>query len=355
MSPGSSGLTEFEPLGRMTGGQPDRPGAVIDRPMPPARRGSRPPRSGAPSPAAGVPCCSYAAICSAPVVAVDLDIFLGEVAGPDGGLAATEPDIGADRDVLAASCRPRSPLPNRPGRARPGAATRMSPNQIDSRSRSAGSPALPTAMTTRPQLASSPAIAVLTSGELAIDSAMRLAERADLAPVTVTSTCLRAPSPSRTTCSASDFRTWSRPARNAPMRGVFDIGDAACAAFGCRAGGKQQQRVAGRGVAVDGYRVEGLCRCRRQQALQHAGGDRRVGRDEGQHGRHVRRDHAGALGDAVDGHLDVAEPDGRGRIFRIGVGGHDRLAGVRPAPGLAPWLPCLRADARSARHQAARR
>ena len=53
----------------------------------------------------------------------------------------------------------------------------MSPNQIASRSRSAGSPALPTAMTMRPQLASSPAIAVLTSGELAIDSAIRRAER----------------------------------------------------------------------------------------------------------------------------------------------------------------------------------
>ena len=95
----------------------------------------------------------------------------------------------------------------------------MSPNQIDSRSRSAGSPALPTAMTTRPQLASSPATAVLTSGELAIDSAMRLAERADFAPVTVTSTCLRAPSPSRTTCSASDFSTsFSAAAEGAEAR-----------------------------------------------------------------------------------------------------------------------------------------
>ena len=37
--------------------------------------------------------------------------------------------------------------------------------------------------------------------------------------------------------------------------------------------------------------------------------DRRVGRDEGQHRRHVGRDHAGALGDAVDGDVDVAEPD----------------------------------------------
>jgi len=78
----------------------------------------------------------------------------------------------------------------------------MSPNQIARRSRSAGSPALPTAMTTRPQFASSPATAVLTSGELAIDSAIRLAERDDVAPVTAISISLRAPSPSRTTCRA---------------------------------------------------------------------------------------------------------------------------------------------------------
>jgi hypothetical protein len=55
------------------------------------------------------------------------------------------------------------------------------PNQIDSLSRSAGSPALPTAITTRPQLASSPAIAVFTSGELAIESAILRAERCELA------------------------------------------------------------------------------------------------------------------------------------------------------------------------------
>jgi hypothetical protein len=49
------------------------------------------------------------------------------------------------------------------------------------RSRSAGSPALPTAMTTRPQLASSPAMAVLTSGELAIDRPTRRALSSDRA------------------------------------------------------------------------------------------------------------------------------------------------------------------------------
>src|SRR5262249_57494880 len=78
----------------------------------------------------------------------------------------------------------------------------MPPNQIESRSRSARSPALPTAITTRPQFASSPAMAVLTSGELAIDSAILRADDFDTAPSTMISTSLRAPSPSRATCSA---------------------------------------------------------------------------------------------------------------------------------------------------------
>ena len=51
-------------------------------------------------------------------------------------------------------------------------------------SRSAGSPALPTAITTRPQLASSPAMAVLTSGELATASPTRRALSSLTAPVT---------------------------------------------------------------------------------------------------------------------------------------------------------------------------
>ena len=51
----------------------------------------------------------------------------------------------------------------------------MSPNRIVSRSRSASAPDLPTAITMRPQFGSSPAMAVLTSGELAIESATRRA------------------------------------------------------------------------------------------------------------------------------------------------------------------------------------
>src|SRR5260370_910347 len=110
----------------------------------------------------------------------------------------------------------------------------MPPNQIESRSRSARSPALPTAITTRPQLASSPAIAVLTSGELAIESAILRAEDFDTAPSTMISTSLRAPSPSRAICSARLARTASNALRNAGSRGsdtvaIFDTPRAAAA------------------------------------------------------------------------------------------------------------------------------
>ena len=46
---------------------------------------------------------------------------------------------------------------------------------------SKGTPAEPIAVSTRPQFASSPATAVFTSGELAIDKAMRLADASDTA------------------------------------------------------------------------------------------------------------------------------------------------------------------------------
>src|SRR5262249_57566431 len=72
-------------------------------------------------------------------------------------------------------------------------ATRIPPNQIESRSRSAGSPALPTPMTTRPQLASSPAIAVFTRGEFPIHHASLRPEDFHFSPFTLTSTHLPPP------------------------------------------------------------------------------------------------------------------------------------------------------------------
>ena len=56
------------------------------------------------------------------------------------------------------------------------------------------------AITMRPQFASSPAIAVFTRGELAIDMAIRCAAASLCAPVTAISINFSAPSPSRATC-----------------------------------------------------------------------------------------------------------------------------------------------------------
>src|SRR5271169_4706526 len=151
----------------------------------------------------------------------------------------------------------------------------MPPNQIESLSRSAGSPALPTAMTTRPQLASSPAIAVFTSGELAIDMAMRRAEAFDVAPSTTISTSLRAPSPSRAICSDRLANTACRARLKS-----FSFGSAARPIRGF-AGGKDHQGVGGRRVAVDGYRVEGVGDAVLEQRLQSRSGDGRISENEG--------------------------------------------------------------------------
>ena len=69
------------------------------------------------------------------------------------------------------------------------------------------------------------------------------------------------------------------------------------------------EAVVGRRVAVDGRAVErdvgDLARERREQRR----GDRRVGRDEREHRRHVGMDHAGALGDAGDGDRHAVDVD----------------------------------------------
>ena len=65
--------------------------------------------------------------------------------------------------------------------------------------------------------------------------------------------------------------------------------------------------------------------------------DRRVGEEKDQQGRHVGRDHAGALGDAVDGDGDAVDLRfSRGELGK-GVGGHDgaRRIGVGVRLGLA--------------------
>ncbi len=68
-------------------------------------------------------------------------------------------------------------------------------------------------------MASSPAIAVFTSGELATDIAILRADFFDTAPSTMISTSLRAPSPSRATCSARSASTARKAFANSFRRG----------------------------------------------------------------------------------------------------------------------------------------
>ena len=57
-----------------------------------------------------------------------------------------------------------------------------------------------------------------------------------------------------------------------------------------------------------------------QQRLQHIGVDVRVGDDEGQHGRHVRRDHARPLGDPGDADLVALDLGLRYALDRVQFG-----------------------------------
>ena len=121
-------------------------------------------------------------------------------------------------------------------------------------SRSAGSPALPTAMTTRPQLASSPAMAVLTSGELAIDLAMRKALASLVGAFDVDRHQLGG-------AFAVAHHLDGEIVQHVAERLAEDFGARIVEAGDrrrCRglAGGEDQQRVGGRGVAVDGDGVE---------------------------------------------------------------------------------------------------
>ena len=103
------------------------------------------------------------------------------------------------------------------------------------------------------------------------------------------------------------------------------------------AGGEQQDRVAGRGVGIDGDVVEAPVDRVLQEMLQHAVGDGRIGEDERQHGRHVGRDHPRTLGDPGDGHGRAADLHPAGAALGEGVRGGDgpgrRLPVAAEIPG----------------------
>ena len=83
----------------------------------------------------------------------------------------------------------------------------MSPNFIDNFSKSIGTPDFPIAIIILPQLGSSPAIAVLTNGEFAIEKAIFFASFSFLQFSTFIVINFDAPSPSATTLFAKFNKT----------------------------------------------------------------------------------------------------------------------------------------------------
>ena len=115
---------------------------------------------------------------------------------------------------------------------------------------------------------------------------------------------------------------------DAVQRRLKSFGDGALhLGRGGLAGGGEEERVGGGRVTVDGDRVEGGIDVARQHLLQRGGGYFCVSEQVDQHRRHIRRDHAGAFGDARDvDHPTIALHDGL-RTFGEGVGGHHRVGG----------------------------
>ena len=67
-----------------------------------------------------------------------------------------------------------------------------------------------------------------------------------------------------------------------------------------------------------------------QRLLQQRGRHVCIGRDEGEHRRHIRMDHAGAFGDAGNGDRCIADLNLPRDRLRHGIGGHDRVCSLQP-------------------------
>ena len=106
--------------------------------------------------------------CQLRVVGIDRDIAVGQVTGPDLGAAASVTHIDRDGDVGTFHMRRYRRLVIILDTGPAGGDKHAANADLPIRFWSMAAPALPTAMTMRPQFASSPAIAVFTSGEFAI-------------------------------------------------------------------------------------------------------------------------------------------------------------------------------------------
>ena len=95
-------------------------------------------------------------------------------------------------------------------------------------------------------------------------------------------------------------------------------------------GGQQYEGIIGRGIAIDRDAIKGMIRHPSHHALQCRLRQGSVGGEIGQHGGHVRLQHAHTLGDAADADgTSVQLAAGRTRLGH-GVGGHDGGCGIGP-------------------------
>ena len=108
---------------------------------------------------------------------------------------------------ISGASKRRSMSSSSMGTVRPARQTGTPMKSMSTRVWSKGTPHLPAAAATRPQLASWPKIAVLTSGELAIERATVSAASSSAAPRTFTVTSFVEPSPSAAILRASSPQT----------------------------------------------------------------------------------------------------------------------------------------------------
>ncbi len=113
--------------------------------------------------------------------------------------------------------------------------------------------------------------------------------------------------------------------------GVGSVTDLANTAFGSLSRCEEQNRVARRGIAVDGDAIECPISRGREKSLQHRLRNRSIGEHEAEHGRHIRSDHAGTLAEPGERHLARLHGYAPYRELGIGVRRHDCPRRILPA------------------------
>ena len=193
-------------------------------------------------------------LASGPVLAVDPHVLVAQVAVQKRRPRSRRRGAGRRRCRSRLPRAPRAPRPRRRAPRCRRAQTSMPAKVMSSARGSSAAPDLPTAMATRPQFASPPNNAVLTSGEFATARAARSASASLAAPPHRDRDELVAPSPSRTIMRASSPQTLAIAAATAANAGSCSARSASPPAAPLA---MSTHRVVGRGVRVDGDPVEG--------------------------------------------------------------------------------------------------